>query len=78
MKRIHSAGVALLGAIAVIGDWISFAITAVAVAMFVLVGVLTHRIGVLDGLHNYAVAMTVVAAVAVVSTGAAKILTRLR
>lgn len=72
MKKIKSFGMDLLGAVGETGDWFSLAVTAGLVAVLVLLGIATHHIGMLDGLHNYAVAMLISAAFVSVSVGAAK------
>jgi len=53
----------LLGAVGVLGDWFSLAVTAGLVAVLVLAGIVTRQIGLLHGLHNYVVAMVVSAAI---------------
>ncbi|AJY03010.1 hypothetical protein SB768_25280 [Burkholderia sp. SIMBA_043] len=78
MKKIKSFGMDLLGAVGELGDWFSLAVTAGLVAVLVLLGIATHHIGMLDGLHNYAVAMLISAAFVSVSVGAAKISSRLQ
>ncbi|NIE81963.1 MULTISPECIES: hypothetical protein [unclassified Burkholderia] len=76
MKRIKSFGMNLLGAVSVLGDWFSLGVSAGLVAALVLTGILTHRIGALDGLHNYAVAILVSAALVTVSVLAEKLHSR--
>jgi len=78
MKKIKSIGMDLLGAVGVLGDWFSLAVTAGLVAVLVLLGMVTRHVGALDGLHNYVVAMLVSAAVVAVSVGAAKLRARLQ
>ncbi|MCA8270406.1 hypothetical protein [Burkholderia vietnamiensis] len=78
MKKIKSFGMDLLGAVGELGDWFSLAVTAGLVAVLVLLGIATRHIGMLDGLHNYAVAMLISAAFVSVSVGAAKISARLQ
>jgi len=77
MKNINSFAMDLLGAVGVLGDWFSLGVTAGLVAVLVLLAILTHRVGTLDGLHHYAVAMLVSAAIVAVSVGAAKLRSRL-
>jgi hypothetical protein len=78
MKKIKSFVMNLLGAVGVVGDWFSLAVTVALAAVLVLVGIFTHHVGTRDGLHSYAVAMLVSGAVIVaVSIGAAKLRSRL-
>ncbi|MDR8092945.1 hypothetical protein KPB05_36420 [Burkholderia gladioli] len=78
MKKTRSFGVDLLGAVGMVGDWFSLAVTAGLVAALVLLGIATHHIGILDGLRNYAVAMLFSAAFVSVSVGAARLHSRLQ
>ncbi|WP_206136502.1 hypothetical protein [Burkholderia sp. Se-20373] len=73
MKKIKAFGMDLLGAVGMLGDWFSLAVTAGLVAALVLLGILTHHVGMRDGLYNYAVAMLVSASIVAVSVGAAKL-----
>ncbi|MDN7902254.1 hypothetical protein E2P84_41350 [Burkholderia cepacia] len=73
MKKFKAFGIDLLGADGQLGDWFSLTITVVLAAVLVLFGVATHRIGMLDGLQNYVVAMLVGAALVSTSVGAAKL-----
>ena len=77
MKKIKSFVMNLLGAVGVVGDWFSLAVTAGLAAVLVLVGIFTHHVGTRDGLHSYAVAMLVSAVIVAVSIGAAKLRSRL-
>ncbi|WP_157131261.1 hypothetical protein [Burkholderia pseudomallei] len=77
MKKIKSFGMDLLGAVGVLGDWFSLGVSAGLVAGLVLIGILTHHIDALDGLHNYAVAVLVSAALVTVSVLAARLHSRL-
>lgn len=65
-------GIDLLGAVGELSDWRSFAVTACLVAALVILGIATRQVGMLEGIHNYAVAMLVNAALVTVSVGAAK------
>ncbi|WP_334033656.1 hypothetical protein [Burkholderia gladioli] len=78
MKKIKSFGINLLGAVGVVGDWFSLAVTAGLVAVLALLGIVTRHVGALDVLHNYVVAMLITAAVVAVSVGAAKLHARLQ
>jgi hypothetical protein len=78
MKKIKSFGMDLLGAVGVLGDWFSLAVTAGLVAVLALLGIVTRHVGMLDGLQNYVVAMLVSAAVVAASVGAAKLRARLQ
>ncbi|HDR9034260.1 TPA: hypothetical protein QDB07_001729 [Burkholderia vietnamiensis] len=78
MKKVKSFGMGLLGAVGVLGDWFALAVTAGLVAVLVLLGIATHHIGMLDGVHNYAVTLLVSAAFVSVSVGAAKLRSRLQ
>lgn len=73
MKKIKSFGMGLLGAVALLGDWFSLGVTAGLVAVLVLFGMATRHVGVLEGLHNYVVAMLISTAVVAISVGAAKL-----
>ncbi|KGS89666.1 hypothetical protein [Burkholderia pseudomallei] len=77
MKKFKAFWIHLLGAIGQLGDGVSLAVTAGLVAVLVLLGVATHRIGMVEGVHNYIVAMLVSAAFVAVSVGAAKLHSRL-
>jgi len=78
MNKIKSFGMDMLGAVGVLGDWFSLAVTAGLVAVVVLLGIATHHVGRLDGLHNYAVAMLVSTTFVSVSVSAAKLHSRLK
>jgi hypothetical protein len=43
MKKIKSFGMDLLGAVGVLGDWLSLGLTAGLVAVLALLGILTDR-----------------------------------
>ncbi|MDN7630963.1 hypothetical protein [Burkholderia cenocepacia] len=78
MKKIKAFGMEFLGAVGVLGDWLSLAVTASLIAVLVLLGILTHHVGVRDGLYNYAVSMLVSAGIVAVSVGATKLRLRLQ
>lgn len=78
MKKIKAFGMEFLAAVGVLGDWFSLAVTAGLIAVLVLLGILTHHVGVRDGLYNYAVSMLVSAGIVAVSVGATKLRLRLQ
>lgn len=77
MKKFKAGALELLGAVCLLGDWFSLAVTAGLVAVLVAIGIATHHIGAVEGLRNYAGAMLASTVVVWVSVGADELRRRL-